>query len=199
MSIVELTNCLRGMISIQDPLSMSYEERENHVDREPYLSATDEEMGIVYNKLSKEINDPLQSDLLDFTADVWRYARAYIDSGELWKRFGYNGESPLVVINVEDRYKGNGLVKFERYTKDQLIALSNSNNPLNEVSKIRLNFFNNAPSGAMLMLFCDPRRERLHGFPFDITFYDYHEQNKAKSKKKKPFFRKSSRDFTLDD
>ena len=77
IGIQELTDCLRAMVSIQDPLSMSDEERKNVVNREPYMSATDEEMSIVYNKLSNEINNPLQSDLLDFLADVWRYSRAY--------------------------------------------------------------------------------------------------------------------------
>ena len=53
MGIEDLTNCLRAMISIQDPLSMSKEEKKNLIDRTPYVSATHEEMGIVYNKLSK--------------------------------------------------------------------------------------------------------------------------------------------------
>ena len=123
------------MISIQDPLSMSHDEKKNLIDRTPYVSATHEEMGIVYNKLSKEIKDPLQSDLLDFLADIWAYNHAYLDSGELWKRFGYNGESQIVLINVEDRYKD--VIKFQRYTKTQLISLTNSDNPLNELSKIK--------------------------------------------------------------
>lgn len=197
MSIVELTNCLRAMVSIQDPLSMSDEDRKYLIDREPWVSATHEEMDIVYNNLSKEIKDPLQSDLLDFLADVWAYNHAYIDSGELWKRFGHNGESQLVTINVEDRHKD--IIKFERYTKSQLLALSKSNHPMNELSKLRLKHLNDVPSGAMLMLFYDPRKQALHGFPFDITFFDIHEDNKAKSTKKKPFIRKRSRDFTLDD
>ena len=117
------------MVSIEDPLSMTDEYKKNLIDRTPYISATHEEMGIVYNKLSKEIKDPLQSDLLDFLADIWAYNRAYLDSGELWKRFGYNGESQIVLINVEDRYKD--LIKFQRYTKSQLISQTNSDNPLN--------------------------------------------------------------------
>ena len=197
MSVIELTNCLRAMISIQDPLSMSREEKKNLVDRTPYLSATHEEMGIVYNKLSKEIKDPLQSDLLDFLADIWAYLHAYLDSGELWKRFGYNGESQIVLINVEDRYKD--VIKFQRYTKTQLISLTNSDNPLNEISKIRLKAVNNIPQGAMLMTFHDSRKEALYGFPFDISFFDNYEDNKAKSAKKKSFIKKRSRDFTLDD
>ena len=115
MGIQELSNCLRAMVSIQDPLSMSHDEKKNLIDRTPYVSATHEEMGIVYNKLSKEIKDPLQSDLLDFLADVWAYIHAYLDSGELWKRFGYNGESQIVLISVEDRYKD--VIKFQRYRK----------------------------------------------------------------------------------
>ena len=197
MSVIELTNCLRAMISIQDPLSMSREEKKNLIDRTPYVSATHEEMGIVYNKLSKEIKDPLQSDLLDFLADIWAYNHAYIDSGELWKRFGYNGESQIVLINVEDRYKD--VIKFQRYTKTQLISLSNSDNPMNELSKIRLKAVNNIPPGAMLMTFHDPTKEALHGFPFDVSFFDNYEDNKAKSAKKKSFIKKRSRDFTLDD
>ena len=197
MSIAELTNCLRAMVSIQDPLSMSHEEKKNLIDRTPYVSATHEEMGIVYNKLSKEIQDPLQSDLLDFLADVWAYNHAYLDSGELWKRFGYNGESQIVLINVEDRYKD--VIKFQRYTKTQLISLTNSDNPLNEISKIRLKAVNNIPQGAMLMTFHDSRKEALYGFPFDISFFDNYEDNKAKSAKKKSFIKKRSRDFTLDD
>ena len=197
MTIVDLTNCLRAMISIQDPLSMSDEDRKYLIDREPYVSATHEEMSIVYNKLSKEIKDPLQSDLLDFLADVWAYSRAYIDSGELWKRFGNNGESQVVTINVEDRH--NDVIKFNRYTKSQLVALSKSNHPMNELSELRLKHLNTIPSGAMLMIFYDPRKQGLHGFPFDISLFDNHENNKVKSKKKKPFIRKRSRDFTLDD
>jgi hypothetical protein len=197
MSVIELTNCLRAMISIQDPLSMSREEEKNLIDRTPYVSATHEEMGIVYNKLSKEIKDPLQSDLLDFLADIWAYNHAYIDSGELWKRFGYNGESQIVLINVEDRYKD--VIKFQRYTKTQLMSLSNSDNPMNELSKIRLKAVNNIPPGAMLMTFHDPTKEALHGFPFDVSFFDNYEDNKAKSAKKKSFIKKRSRDFTLDD
>ena len=197
MSIVDLTNCLRAMVSIKDPLSMSHDEKKNLIDRTPYVSATHEEMGIVYNKLSKEIQDPLQSDLLDFLADIWAYNHAYLDSGELWKRFGYNGESQIVLINVEDRYKD--VIKFQRYTKTQLISLSNSDNPLNELSKIRLKAVNNIPQGAMLMTFHDPTKEALHGFPFDISFFDNYEDNKAKSTKKKSFNKKRSRDFTLDD
>ena len=197
MSVIELTNCLRAMISIQDPLSMSREEKKNLIDRTPYVSATHEEMGIVYNKLSKEIKDPLQSDLLDFLADVWAYNHAYLDSGELWKRFGYNGESQIVLINVEDRYKD--VIKFQRYTKTELISLSNSDHPTNELSKIRLKAVNNIPQGAMLMTFHDPTKESLHGFPFDISFFDNYEDNKAKSAKKKSFIKKRSRDFTLDD
>ena len=185
------------MISIQDPLSMSHDEKKNLIDRTPYVSATHEEMGIVYNKLSKEIKDPLQSDLLDFLADIWAYNHAYLDSGELWKRFGYNGESQIVLINVEDRYKD--VIKFQRYTKTQLISLSNSDNPLNELSKIRLQAVNNIPQGAMLMTFHDSRKEALYGFPFDISFFDNYEDNKAKSAKKKSFIKKRSRDFTLDD
>jgi len=197
MGIEDLTNCLRAMISIQDPLSMSKEEKKNLIDRTPYVSATHEEMGIVYNKLSKEIKDPLQSDLLDFLADIWAYNHAYLDSGELWKRFGYNGESQIVLINVEDRYKD--VIKFQRYTKTQLISLTNSDNPLNELSKIRLKAVNNIPQGAMLMTFHDPTKEALYGFPFDISFFDNYEGNKAKSAKKKSFIKKRSRDFTLDD
>jgi len=198
MGIKELTDCLRGMISIQDPLSMSYEERKNHVDREPYLSATHKEMGIVYNKLSKEINDPLQSDLLDFLADIWAYNRAYSASGELWRKFGYDGESQLVTINVEDRH--SEVLLINRFTKSDLVALSSDhNNPSNELSKLRLSMLNKAPDGSMLLLFYDMKKERLHGFPFDVTFYDNREQYKLRSKNKKPFFRKSSRDFTLDD
>ena len=197
MGIEDLTNCLRAMISIQDPLSMSKEEKKNLIDRTPYVSATHEEMGIVYNKLSKEIKDPLQSDLLDFLADIWAYNHAYLDSGELWKRFGYNGESQIVLISVEDRYKD--VIKFQRYTKTQLISLTNSDNPLNEISKIRLKAVNNIPQGAMLMTFHDSRKEALYGFPFDISFFDNYEGNKAKSAKKKSFIKKRSRDFTLDD
>ena len=197
MGIEDLTNCLRAMVSIQDPLSMSHEEKKNLIDRTPYVSATHEEMGIVYNKLSKEIKDPLQSDLLDFLADVWAYNHAYLDSGELWKRFGYNGESQIVLINVEDRDKD--VIKFQRYTKTQLISLTNSDNHLNELSKIRLEAVNNIPQGAMLMTFHDPTKEALHGFPFDISFFDNYEDNKAKSAKKKSFIKKRSRDFTLDD
>ena len=141
MGIQELSNCLRAMVSIQDPLSMSDEDRKYLIDREPYVSATHEEMSIVYNKLSKEIKDPLQSDLLDFLADVWAYSRAYIDSGELWKRFGNNGESQVVTINVEDRH--NDVIKFNRYTKSQLVALSKSNHPMNELSELRLKHLNN--------------------------------------------------------
>ena len=197
MSILELTNCLRAMVSIEDPLSMTDEYKKNLIDRTPYVSATHEEMGIVYNKLSKEIKDPLQSDLLDFLADIWAYNRAYLDSGELWKRFGYNGESQIVLINVEDRDKD--VIKFQRYTKSQLISLTNSDNPLNKLSKIRLKAVNNIPQGAMLMTFHDPTKETLHGFPFDISFFDNYEDNKAKSTKKKSFIKKRSRDFTLDD
>ena len=197
MSVEDLTNCLRAMVSIKDPLSMSEGEKKNLVDRTPYFSATHEEMGIVYNKLSKEIKDPLQSDLLDFLADIWAYNHAYLDSGELWKRFGYNGESQIVLINVEDRYKD--VIKFQRYTKTQLISLTNSDNPLNEISKIRLKAVNNIPQGAMLMTFHDSRKEALYGFPFDISFFDNYEDNKAKSAKKKSFIKKRSRDFTLDD
>ena len=197
MSILELTNCLRAMVSIEDPLSMTDEYKKNLIDRTPYVSATHEEMGIVYNKLSKEIKDPLQSDLLDFLADIWAYNRAYLDSGELWKRFGYNGESQIVLINVEDRDKD--VIKFQRYTKSQLISLTNSDNPLNKLSKIRLKAVNNIPQGAMLMTFHDPTKETLHGFPFDISFFDNYEENKAKSTKKKSFNKKRSRDFTLDD
>ena len=197
MGIEDLTNCLRAMVSIKDPLSMSDGEKKNLIDRLPYVSATHEEMGIVYNKLSKEIQDPLQSDLLDFLADIWAYNHAYIDSGELWKRFGYNGESQIVLINVEDRYKD--VIKFQRYTKTQLISLSNSDNPMNELSKIRLKAVNNIPQGAMLMTFHDPTKEALHGFPFDVSFYDNYEDNKTKSIKKKSFIKKRSRDFTLDD
>ena len=197
MSVEDLTNCLRAMVSIKDPLSMSKEEKKNLIDRTPYVSATHEEMGIVYNKLSKEIKDPLQSDLLDFLADIWAYNHAYLDSGELWKRFGYNGESQIVLINVEDRYKD--VIKFQRYTKTQLISLTNSDNPLNEISKIRLKAVNNIPQGAMLMTFHDSRKEALYGFPFDISFFDNYEDNKAKSAKKKSFIKKRSRDFTLDD
>ena len=197
MSVEDLTNCLRAMVSIKDPLSMSKEEKKNLIDRTPYVSATHEEMGIVYNKLSKEIKDPLQSDLLDFLADIWAYNHAYLDSGELWERFGYNGESQIVLINVEDRYKD--VIKFQRYTKTQLISLTNSNNPLNELSKIRLKAVNNIPQGAMLMTFHDSRKEALYGFPFDISFFDNYEDNKAKSAKKKSFIKKRSRDFTLDD
>ena len=197
MTIVDLTNCLRAMVSIKDPLSMSHDEKKNLIDRTPYVSATHEEMGIVYNKLSKELKDRLQSDLLDFLADVWAYNHAYLDSGELWKRFGYNGESQIVLINVEDRYKD--VIKFQRYTKTQLISLTNSDNPLNELSKIRLEAVNNIPQGAMLMTFHDPTKEALHGFPFDISFFDNYEDNKAKSAKKKSFIKKRSRDFTLDD
>ena len=176
MGIKELTDCLRGMISIQDPLSMSYEERKNHVDREPYLSATHKEMGIVYNKLSNEINNPLQSDLLDFLADVWRYSRAYSDSGELWKIFGYNGESQMVTINVEDRH--NDHLKFQRYTKSELVALSSDpKNPTNDLSKLRLSMLNKMPNGSMAIIFYDTTKERLHGFPFDITFYDIYDPN----------------------
>ena len=197
MGIEDLTNCLRAMVSIKDPLSMSDGEKKNLIDRLPYVSATHEEMGIVYNKLSKEIQDPLQSDLLDFLADIWAYNHAYIDSGELWKRFGYNGESQIVLINVEDRYKD--VIKFQRYTKTQLISLSNSDNPMNELSKIRLKAVNNIPQGAMLMTFHDPTKEALHGFPFDVSFYDNYEDNKAKFAEKKSFIKKRSRDFTLDD
>ena len=197
MSVEDLTNCLRAMVSIKDPLSMSKEEKKNLIDRTPYVSATHEEMGIVYNKLSKEIQDPLQSDLLDFLADIWAYNHAYLDSGELWERFGYNGESQIVLINVEDRYKD--VIKFQRYTKTQLISLTNSDNPLNEISKIRLKAVNNIPQGAMLMTFHDSRKEALYGFPFDISFFDNYEDNKAKSAKKKSFIKKRSRDFTLDD
>ena len=197
MSVEDLTNCLRAMVSIKDPLSLSEGEKKNLIDRTPYVSATHEEMGIVYNKLSKEIKDPLQSDLLDFLADIWAYNHAYLDSGEVWKRFGYNGESQIVLINVEDRYKD--VIKFQRYTKTQLISLTNSDNPLNELSKIRLKAVNNIPQGAMLMTFHDPTKEALHGFPFDISFFDNYEDNKAKSAKKKSFIKKRSRDFTLDD
>ena len=197
MSVIELTSCLRAMISIQDPLSMSREEKKNLIDRTPYVYATHEEMGKVYNKLSKEIKDPLQSDLLDFLADIWAYNRAYLESGELWERFGYNGESQIVLINVEDRYKD--VIKFQRYTKTQLISLSNSDNPMNELSKIRLKAVNDIPPGAMLMTFHDPTKEALHGFPFDISFFDNYEDDKAKSAKKKSFIKKRSRDFTLDD
>ena len=197
MSVEDLTNCLRAMVSIKDPLSMSEGEKKNLVDRTPYFSATHEEMGIVYNKLSKELKDRLQSDLLDFLADVWAYNHAYLDSGELWKRFGYNGESQIVLISVEDRYKD--VIKFQRYTKTQLISLTNSDNPLNELSKIRLEAVNNIPQGAMLMTFHDSRKEALYGFPFDISFFDNYEDNKAKSAKKKSFIKKRSRDFTLDD
>ena len=197
MSVEDLTNCLRAMVSIKDPLSLSEGEKKNLIDRTPYVSATHEEMGIVYNKLSKEIKDPLQSDLLDFLADIWAYNHAYRDSGELWKRFGYNGESQIVLINVEDRYKD--VIKFQRYTKTQLISLTNSDNPLNEISKIRLKAVNNIPQGAMLMTFHDSRKEALYGFPFDISFFDNYEDNKAKSAKKKSFIKKRSRDFTLDD
>ncbi len=186
------------MVSIKDPPSMSDEEKESHVDREPYMSATDEEMGIVYNILSKELIDPLQSDLLDFLADVWRYNRAYADSGELWKIFGYDGESQMVTINVEDRH--NNHLKFQRYTKSELIALSSDQyNPTNELSKLRHSMLDKIPSGAMAILFYDSKKERLHGFPFDIAFYDIYPENKPKQKKDKPFLRKSSRDFTLDD
>jgi len=199
IGIQELTDCLRAMVSIQDPLSMSDEERrEQHVVREVYSSATDEEMSIVYNKLSKEINDTLQSDLLDFLADVWRYNRAYRASGELWEIFGYNGESQMVTINVEDRH--NDHLKFQRYTKSQLVDLSSDhNNPTKELSKLRLSMLNKLPSGAMAILFYDSKKERLHGFPFDISFYDIYPENNPKRKKDKPFLRKSSRDFTLDD
>ena len=197
MSIEDLTNCLRAMVSIKDPLSMSEGEKKNLIDRTPYVSATHEEMGIVYNKLSKEIKDPIQSDLLDFLADIWAYNHAYLDSGELWKRFGYNGESQIVLINVEDRYKD--VIQFQRYTKTELISLSNSDHPMNELSKLRLKAVNNIPQGAMLMTFHDPTKEALHGFPFDISFFDNYDDNKARSAKKKLFVKKRSRDFTLDD
>ena len=185
------------MISIQDPHSMSHEERVKNIDIETYLSATQEEMRLVYNQLKEQITDPLQSDLLDFHADIWGYARAYIKSGELWKRFGFNGESQIVTINVEDRH--NEILKFQRYTKSQLIALSKEGHKTNELSKLRLEHLNKAPKGVMLMTFYDPIKQALHGFPFDITFFDNYHEDETKSSMNRSFVRKRSTEFTLDD
>ena len=52
MSTKELSNCLKRMISPGDPISKSSSEKMDELNPEPYLSATKEEILIVYNNLS---------------------------------------------------------------------------------------------------------------------------------------------------
>ena len=171
MRSLELKNCLRRMISIQDPMSMEQEEIKGVSDAETYHNATHNQMKIAYNELSGEITHPLQSDLLDFLVDTWLCMKEYRKTGELWERFGDTVESQLVTINVEDPHQDN--VIFQRFTKSDLVRFSSKkDNPNKELAALRLSAVSSIPVGWMMVTFYDPKKQQLHGFPFDISFVD---------------------------
>ena len=177
MSIVELTNCLKRMISPKDPISMSLSDKRKEIDPELYMSATKEDLSIAYNNLKEEINDPLQSDLLDFLVDVWTYNHAYIKSNEFWEKFGDTRETQLVEINVKDRH--NGDLRITRFTKSDLFYIYQQNHSARDWCKGQLSFMGRAPEGSMLLYFIDSKMQKIHGFPFDLHFY--HEVPQADS------------------
>lgn len=169
MSTKELSNCLKRMISPGDPISKSSSEKMDELNPEPYLSATKEEILIVYNNLKMKINDPLQSDLLDFLVDIWAYNHAYIKSNELWQRFGDSTETQLIEINVENRH--NSSLKIMRFTESKLISYVQQNHPARDWCIGQLNIMNRSPKGSMLLYFIDTKMQKKHGFPFDLHFY----------------------------
>ena len=88
MAIKEVVNCLRRMTTMEDPLSKTSKERAEHSRPDAYVNASYEEMEVAYGIMKKEAKTRLQSDLVDFLCDIWAYANAYKESGELWRMFG---------------------------------------------------------------------------------------------------------------
>ena len=171
MAIKEVVDCLRRMTTMEDPISKTSKERAEHSRPAAYVNASYEEMEAAYGIMKKEAKTRLQSDLVDFLCDIWAYANAYKKSGELWRMFGDTKEKQLVEIGVSDRARNN--LRINRFTTSDLKKQSkNERESVRKWALWQLEVINRpgTPEGAMFLYFVDGKMERIHGFPFDLTF-----------------------------
>ncbi len=167
MSNKELIECLKEMISIQDPISLTRSERLSSANFEPYLNAEKNELRQAYELVLKECATPFQTDFLDFLVDIQVWMGAYEESGELWDLFGDTKETQMINIEIEYLRK-EGAFRIHRFTIPKLIELTGSN--MRDFALPWIPKLTPLPRGSMLVHFTDDEKTSLHGFPFDFSF-----------------------------
>ena len=157
---------LMNLLGVEDPVSLTPEDRKKATSVEEFFDAEDSELVESFSKIQSELKHPYTDDLFVFMMNVRRYSMAYSDSGELWKAFGDYDYPQLVNIQM-DAERRSGQLVIGRFTREKLLQLRED--PRQQLwAEFYLSRLDNLEGKIMILLFTDDEMSRIHGFPFDV-------------------------------
>ena len=162
----EVKNILKSILGMEDPVSISAEERKVKTRMVDFFSAEENQLMEAFAAIHSEFKAPHTDDLFAFLITIRRYSEAYQKSGELWNSFGDYDQPQLVNIQL-DAERHIGKLAIGRFTREKLIQLSSD-----PIQKQWAEFFlprlDSLEGKIMILFFTDDEMSRRHGFPFDI-------------------------------
>lgn len=161
-----LETVLMNLLGIEDPVSLSTEERKEATSVEDFFDAEEGELVEAFSTIQNNLKHPYTDDLFVFMMNVRRYSTAYSESGELWRAFGDYHYPQLVNIQM-DAERHTGQLVIGRFTKEKLLELKNT--PEQQIwAEFYLSRLNDLSGKIMILLFTDDEMSRRYGFPFDV-------------------------------
>jgi len=159
-------NIVRAILGIEDPVSITTEERHKQTRANEFFNAEEEDLVQAYLSIPVREKQPHFDPLFEFLINVRRYADAYQKSGELWKAFGDCETPQLVNIQMDaERYKGN--LAIARFTRDRMVELLKD--PRQKTwAESYISYLDSLKGKIMILLFTDDDKSRVFGFPFDV-------------------------------
>ena len=162
----EVKNILKSILGMEDPVSISAEERKVKTRMVDFFSAEENQLMEAFAAIHSEFKAPHTDDLFAFLITIRRYSEAYQKSGELWNSFGDYDQPQLVNIQL-DAERHIGKLAIGRFTREKLIQLTSD-----PIQKQWAEFFlprlDSLEGKIMILFFTDDEMSRRHGFPFDI-------------------------------
>lgn len=159
-------NIVRAILGIEDPVSITTEERHRQTRANEFFNAEEEDLVRAYLSIPVREKQPHFDTLFEFLINVRRYADAYQKSGELWKAFG-DCETPQLVNIQMDAERHTGNLAIARFTRERLVELSK--NPRQKTwAESYIPYLDSLEGKIMILLFTDDEKSRVFGFPFDV-------------------------------
>jgi len=162
----EVKNILKSILGMEDPVSISAEERKVKTRMVDFFSAEENQLMEAFAAIHSEFKAPHTDDLFAFLITIRRYSEAYQKSGELWNSFGDYDQPQLVNIQM-DSERHTGSLVIARFTREKLVELSKDTR-----QKMWAEFYlprlDSLEGKIMILLFTDDEKSRVFGFPFDV-------------------------------
>lgn len=157
---------VRAMLGIDDPVSLSPEERHKQARASEFFNAEEDDLVQAYLSIPVREKQPHFDSLFEFLINVRRYADAYQKSGELWKAFG-DCETPQLVNIQMDAERHTGRLAIARFTREKLVELSKIPRQ-KSWAEFYIPRLDALEGKVMVLLFTDDEKSRVFGFPFDV-------------------------------